>query len=240
MIRRLLHGLISGPAPKSAPKPAPHWRNLVTIFERRGIDLVFDIGANTGQYAGYLRGAGYGGRIVSFEPLSEAHAELAGNAAADPAWTVAPRMALGAEAGEAEINISNEPDMSSLLPMTETTRRISPSSHIVGTERVPVSTLDAVFGDHAGAADRAFVKIDTQGYERPILDGATASLPRIVGLQLEMSLVALYEGEADWLSLIDHLGGHGFTPYLIIPGYFSRHAGRMLQIDGVFFREEMG
>ena len=220
--------------------PVAHWRNLLTMFDRRGIDLVFDIGANEGQYAGYLRGAGYGGRIVSFEPLTAAHAALALNAAGDEAWAVAPRQALGAEAGEATINISNEADMSSLLPMTETTRRISPSSRTVGTEPVSVSTLDSVFGDYAGPDDRPFVKIDTQGFERAILDGAQDSMATIAGLQLELSLVPLYEGEEDWLSITELVGRFGFALHLVIPGYFSRHAGRMLQFDGVFFRPEQG
>jgi len=55
----------------------PNWRlhsftsaeHLRKLFEMLEIDLVFDVGANTGQYYQYLRNeVGYQGLVVSFEP----------------------------------------------------------------------------------------------------------------------------------------------------------------------------
>src|SRR5215218_999894 len=51
-----------------------------------GVDVVLDVGANTGQYGALLRELGFAGRILSLEPVAEAFAELAGRAAADGAW----------------------------------------------------------------------------------------------------------------------------------------------------------
>ncbi|HVO15544.1 MAG TPA: FkbM family methyltransferase [Alphaproteobacteria bacterium] len=216
--------------------PKPHWQQIKRLLDHFGITLVLDVGANVGQYAGYLRAAGYQGRIVSFEPLADAHEALTRRAAGDAAWTVAPRLALGAAEGEIEINVSDDRDMSSVLPMRAEVLRASPSSRTVAREKVRLTTLDAVFADYASDTDRVLLKIDTQGYERQVLEGAERTLPRLTGIQLELSLVPLYEGETTWLVLIDDLTRRGFEPRLIIPGYFDRHLMRLLQVDGVFFR----
>ena len=69
-------------------------------------------------------------------------------------------------------------------------------------------------------------------------------LPRVLenqrrcvhGLQLELSLIPLYEGEATCLKVLRRVHDLGFEPHLILPGYFSKRLGHQLQIDGVFFR----
>lgn len=45
------------------------------LYKAKGIDLVLDVGANIGQFHDEIRRDGYGGDIISFEPLSNAIAE---------------------------------------------------------------------------------------------------------------------------------------------------------------------
>lgn len=209
---------------------------LVKVLAHHGVDVVLDVGANVGQYAGALRAHGYGGRIVSFEPVAAAHAQLERAARADPAWTPAPRMALGSEAGTLTMNVSNRTDMSSALATRAETLAALPKSYNVAEEAVPAARLDAVFDDHVGEGETVLVKIDTQGFERNVLAGAAGVIDRIAGIQLEMSLRPLYEGEATYLELVDLLAEHGFEPVLILPGFFSKALDRQLQLDAVFFR----
>ena len=235
LVNSILHvfgkEMVAWPAPRAASA------RLKQLFDLHDINLVLDVGANVGQYAGEMRGMGYTGRIVSFEPVGVCHEELTKSAASDDAWTIAPRMAVGDSDGEAAINVSNKTDMSSILPMRDETLTALPKSGYVATEKVPLRRLDGVFGDYAAAGDKPYLKIDTQGFERAVLDGAAGVMDRITGVQLEMSLIELYESETTWLGMIDHLAGHGFTPHLIIDGYFSKRLGRQIQADAVFFRE---
>lgn len=219
------------------PGTSPHWTRITNLLDRHGIDCLFDVGANTGQYARAVRSNGYARRIVSFEPLSDVQDMLRARAASDPLWTVAPRAAVGAQPGTIEINVSGESDMSSILPLDEIAKERLASTRTQRRETVPVTTVAVALDDHAGSAKSVFLKSDTQGYEAQVLDGIADRWGRITGLQLELSLQPIYEGQPDHLALLERLAEQGFRPHLIVPGYWSRHYGRMLEYDAVFFRD---
>lgn len=212
-------------------------RRLVNALERFAVDLVVDGGANEGQYAALLRDSGWDGPILSVEPIPELHAQLQARARRDPAWHVAPAVALGPTNGHALLEVSAEPDMSSLLPKSAFLERLSPSSRTVHKIEVPVVRLDELEPLASGPWQRVFVKLDVQGYEAAVLDGITTLWPRIVGVQLELSLVPLYQGEGDWRSTIDRMASLGYVPWLFLPGYVEPRRARELQMDIVFFYE---
>jgi FkbM family methyltransferase len=209
---------------------------LVTSLQKFEIDLILDVGANTGQFASEIRQCGFAGRIVSFEPLSSAHAELMRTSAGDPMWDAYPRCALGDHEGEVEINIAGNSDSSSILPMLESHRSAAPQSAYQGKETVPIKTLDAVAGQYLKDARAAFLKIDTQGFEWQVLDGARETLPHIKGIMVELSLIPLYEGQHLWRDVIDRLEAAGFTLWAFKPAFSDLSQGRTLQVDGVFYR----
>jgi FkbM family methyltransferase len=208
---------------------------IATTLRYLGIDTVLDVGANVGQYGAGLRASGYRGRIVSFEPLSDAYARLARRCADDPGWT-ATRAAVGTEPGELEINISANSYSSSLLPMTSAHTGAAPGSEYVGTERVPVTTLADVLPAHGVDPARSWLKIDTQGYEGQVLDGAGPRLAEFAGIQLELSFVPLYAGQALFDELVDRLSTAGFMLFGLEAGFSDPRTGRTLQCDGVFVR----
>src|SRR4051812_34227215 len=63
------------------------WR-MAQFFAQTRITTVFDVGANRGTYGWELREMGFGGAIVSFEPMQDAYAQLKMAAGNDPKWQV--------------------------------------------------------------------------------------------------------------------------------------------------------
>jgi FkbM family methyltransferase len=215
-------------------------RQLLRGLERFGVDLVLDVGANVGQFAREIRAFGFAGRVVSFEPLGDAHARLVETAARDGAWQVHPRCAIGDRDGEVAINVSANSVSSSLLPMTGAHVGAAGASAYVGRETVGLFRLDTVAKGYLAAARNPFLKIDTQGFEWQVLDGAAATLPRLRGVLCELSLVELYEGQHLWLDVIQRLERSGFTLWNLQPGFADPRDGRTLQLDAIFFRSDTG
>jgi FkbM family methyltransferase len=210
---------------------------LSTLLKWKDIDVVLDVGANIGQFAQGLREHGYRGRIVSFEPLSRAHHVLVDRRKEDPLWSVAPRMALGGSRGEVMLNISGNSVSSSLLDMLPAHLAGAPESRFTGAELVRLETLDAVWDKVVPAEHRGiFLKIDVQGYENEVLKGAEQVLRNVTGVQLELSLVPLYDGQALYRDLIDRLGNRGFELCGVGTAFVDPATGRTLQVDGIFFR----
>lgn len=199
-------------------------------------DWVLDVGANTGQYRATLRRQGYTGDILSFEPLSDAHARLCVKATEDPRWEIYPRCALGRAAGETSIHIAGNSVSSSLLPMLELHASAAPDSIYIGSELTPVKTLDAALAGRAIAQRRVYLKIDTQGFEAEVLAGARATLSAVQALELEVSLRPLYADQPTWQDLSDVLRDAGFVLTEIHNAFSDPRSGELLQIDACFAR----
>lgn len=127
--------------------------------------------------------------------------------------------------------------MSSLKPMAELTLQALPKSFEVSQEDVETFRLDGIFGKFVRAGEQVLLKIDAQGSEADILEGASGIIERLSGLQVELSLRPMYEGEKTYLDVCRWIEDQGFEPYWFTPGNFSKRLGRQLQFDGVFFRQ---
>lgn len=218
------------------PSSHPQAR-LLRLIESSGIGLVVDVGANGGQYGGELREGGYRGKIVSYEPLSEAYKTLAGQCAGDSTWE-ARQLALGAEPGSAEINIAANSTSSSLLEMLPTHLSAAPHSRYIGSEIIRVDTVDRQLPTLGSWNGEIWLKVDTQGFEGEVLKGAVASLPKIRCVQLEMSLAPLYGGSETFESLLATMKAAGYRLVGLQPGFMNQETGELLQVDGIFRRIE--
>lgn len=207
------------------------------MLANQGVDLVFDVGANTGQFACALRESGYQGRIVSFEPLVNEHACLLQFSRSDPKWEIAPRVAAGDREGMVSIHVAANSVSSSVLNMLDTHAEAAPGSVYVGNQTAPISQLDTMASRYLKTESVPFLKIDTQGYEDRVLDGASELLGRTKGLQLELSFVPLYEEQQLFDALSRRLHALGFSIWSLWPAFCDPSTGRMLQVDAIFFRD---
>ena len=209
----------------------------IKLLEHYQIDLVFDIGANKGQYALGIMDAGYRNKIVSFEPLSSVHSIIENESSKHSNWTVAPRCAIGSKNKEIEINISANSVSSTLLNMLDSHIEGAPESKIIGKEMVHVYPLDEIGEEYCGNAKNIFLKIDVQGFEQEVLIGARSMIDKVKGVEIEISLVPLYERQ-NWLlpQVLDYMQQKGFQLTSIVPAFTDNKTGIVLQCNGIFFR----
>jgi FkbM family methyltransferase len=218
--------------------PMTQWRQrLPALLARNGVTTVLDVGANDGGFASELLEAGFRGMIYSFEPLPDAWERLRSRAQGYPGrWTVGPRIALSDRLGEVEFHEAGNSASSSLLVMTDKHVTAAPHTATVRSHRITTQRLDDVL--KALSVDgKLWLKIDVQGAEKLVLEGASNALAdRVVGLQLEMSLTELYEGQALSGELDAYLRERGFQVWDIIPGFRDPRTLRLMQYDGVYLK----
>jgi FkbM family methyltransferase len=206
------------------------------MFKKAGTDLVFDVGANRGQYAQELRSHGYGGRLVSFEPLPACRRILEAAATQDELWKVEPT-ALGREALVRPFHVTENLSSSSFFRVLERSTNAAPQTRHVETIEVEQRRLDS-YSHHLVGARSVHLKLDTQGSELEVLSGASGILGELSTLECELSLTHLYEGQPLIHDVLTFLYAQGFR-LAWVEGGFSDPAGMMLQADGLFIREPM-
>jgi FkbM family methyltransferase len=211
---------------------------IIAAMKKVKIDVLFDIGANTGQFSLQMRDKGYSGKIISFEPLTSAREKLTHQASKDANWIVHDRAAIGDYGGITDINISKNSVSSSILPMLKAHSDAGKNSMYIKTEETPIITLDSIADNYLDKYSNLFIKIDTQGYESQVLDGAFKTLKKAKGVLCELSLIPLYEGQDIWIDLILRLEKEGFVLWSLERGFTDKRDGRTLQIDGVFLKKD--
>lgn len=173
---------------------------LKCLLDQLRVDAVLDVGANCGQFASELRGIGYTGRIISFEPIESEFRALQHRFAGDANWQ-GFNLALGDCDEDTFINIPKKSVNASLLQTV--------SGEAVRREPMKIRRLDGM----GLALSRVFLKMDTQGYDLKVFKGAQGQLDNIVGIQSELSIVPLYREMPHYIEALDVYEAAGFQLY---------------------------
>ncbi len=211
-------------------------QHVTAMLDLYGVNCVFDVGANAGQYARRLRRLGYTGRIVSFEPTADAFARLRQAAEKDADWHV-HHLGLGREDTVSTIHTGWN-TMNSLLPPSDYGRDRYQRFAKTRTEEIEIRRLDGILDEALDgiAEPRPFLKMDTQGYDLEVFAGAGERIADFVGLQSEVATLRLYEGSPRMNESIAAYEDSGFEITGMYPVTREASTGRVVEFDCVMMR----
>ena len=209
---------------------------IVSSLKRQGVSprTVLDVGANVGQFAIACAKIFRDVTVHSFEPEPGSLDKLRQNAARVGRVQVYP-VALGEKPGEVNFRVNSHSHSSSVLALGERHRRAFPYAQELSTIRVPVSTLDYEMGS-VSLERPVFLKLDVQGYEPQVLEGAVETLKRVDHVLLEASFRPMYEGEKTFMDIARTMESYGFQFLRPVDWLSDPHNGEVLQMDALFAR----
>lgn len=193
---------------------------LRRVFQAYAPDCVFDVGANTGQYASMLRRRiGYRGLIVSFEPDPSASLALRKRMRGDDKWLVSDH-AISVQDGEQAFNIMADSEFNSLsVPDHSQTGLFRQKNVVSSTIEIRTETLASALSrlrlQHG--FQRPFLKLDTQGWDTRIVEASAHAMPEFIGLQSELSIKKLYAHSTDFRDALSLYEKCGFVLSAFVP-----------------------
>lgn len=203
------------------------------ILKNSGISLVYDVGANRGQWAKLIRREGYGHKIISFEP-SVAYESLKIQTANDKEW-ICENLALSNVKGEVDLFSASNQDLStSILEPQEILNQDLDIDFSKGKKAL-ATTLDLYRGEHEHR--KFYLKLDVQGAEGLVLEGAKSSLEDCVAIEFESSLLSLYRGESTHYDLATYLISKNFSPKQIVITHWDKGL-HTVSMDSIFIKED--
>jgi FkbM family methyltransferase len=232
---------VFGAAKKFGYTIIPNWRlhsytaseYLQKLFKFLDVDVVFDVGANVGQYYQFLRNeVGYEGLVVSFEPTPNLARVLKEKASREKSWVIED-IALGSENGEFEFNVMENTELNSFRnPKHDDTKLFVDLNVVREKVMVKTRTVDEVYDEITRKYHKknAYLKIDTQGFDLEVLKGASRSLAAIPALQVEVSVVPIYQNAPVYKDIIDYLEARDFVMSGIFPNN-EGHFPRLIEFD---------
>lgn len=169
-------------------------------FLRSG-ELFGDVGANVGVYS-ILSSAVVGARSRAIEPLPHTARALLDNVAINRVSDLVELYQVGVGAEPGLLRFSSDLDTMNHVLLEEEAERPS--------ENISVETLDSIFADEVPT----MLKIDVEGFEWPVLQGAGTLLrdARLQAIIIELNNSGARYGVAD-SEIHAHLTSFGFSPH---------------------------
>lgn len=200
----------------------------LTGLAQRGYQpaVVYDIGAADGAWTRTAASVWPAARFVCFEPLEERDAALACLAADLRGRVQTMRIGLGSEDADLTIGVAEGLWASSFAYAGESERVL------------PVRRLDGLL-EKDEVPPPSFIKIDVQGFELRVLEGARAkALATADFILMECQFFAFCEDMRTLDQTIAHMSELGYVPYEFVDFLRRPLDGAMGQCDILFARRD--
>jgi len=200
-------------------------------FLRRDLGrwLLIDVGANKGEFIDSVCALAPPAGIFAFEPLPELRTALE-RAVARHGQGQVIAAAVGDKAGSVRLNRTQKRKLSSVLePRQSMHKHYRDSMSVVDRIDVPLTMLDKEIPADAVVG---LLKIDVQGFEPQVLDGARRTLARTAVVMMEINYTEHYAASGQFEDVHDRLAGAGFRLSGVSCPHMSR--GVPLWADAVY------
>ncbi len=199
-----------------------------------GIDTVIDIGGARGGFAKEIRAIFPDCQIYSFEPLTSSFKVLQNSFSNDKKFE-AYNVALTNFEGETTFYECEFSNSSSLLAMSDLHKQAYPETANNTPIKVKCDTLDSfVNNKNIKLGEKTLLKIDVQGAEKLVLEGAEETLKNVDLIYSEINFNQVYENAVSFNDLSEFLYKRGFKIEGISHIAQSTVDGKYLQGDAYF------
>jgi FkbM family methyltransferase len=200
-------------------------------MKRLGLDPATVVDVGVGYGTSELWEAFPRARLLMIEPIADRFGGAAQRVAEGRAGAELVSAAAGAEAGTTTITLHRAPEMSSVLGTWTGDRG-------EGERRqVPVVRVDDAVRER-GLPGPYVLKVDVEGAELAVLDGAAAVLEETEAVLLEVRLFELLPGAAQLHDVVPYMKERGFVAYDLFGGAVRLSDGALAVTNLVFVRED--
>jgi len=204
---------------------------IAGVFPR----TVIDIGGNIGQFSIAAQNLFDDPKIFSIEPDPTVALKLKKNLQRlhgdDSAYV--DICAVSNIDGEAEFFVNYDNQTSSIMQLGEDRKSIFKQSKVIENIKVSSAKLDTLFRDRV-LEKPILLKIDAQGAEGLIIDGAEELLNDVKWIILEVPFINLYNGELKFNDLVNKLASRGFSFDRPLNFHLDPKSGGIMEMDGLF------
>jgi len=212
------------------------WSDQQTLLGSVEVNTIFDVGANRGGVAAQYRALFPFSRIHCFEPLEDFAGPLTARFASDEHITV-HKTCLGRSNGQSRMFVNRSKDTSSLLaPYAETIMPAwTEAMTVEAAVAVDVRTVDSFCQAHS-IYHINILKMDTQGTELQILEGAEHMLSRnkIDLIFSEVAFAPMYHDQSMFGGICRVLAKYDYVFHYSYNHTFNGRSGKLLYADAIF------